>query len=465
MSESKTPARPSQVTLAGWAAVIGSALVVLTLFDSISQIRSIEMRESIQEFLTTSPGSGLGLDTAQVLEILRGLMLFAGAAAAAATVLAVYVLQRNNGARVGLTVAAVAIMATAPFTGSPFAVLVAAATMMLWTRPARDWFAGRTPAQAAAALEQRGTNVSTSEHPPTGQGPSAGPSGSTEWPRMSDQSSDRPQPPPTEGFGAPPPPSQSGAPASPQGQQPGPSYGQEPYGQPYGQQGQSGQQGQWPAPAYGQQQQYGSYPGYAQPQDPDKRPTTVTIAAWLTWVFSTLTMLAFVLVVVVMIVAREEFVDAMRNEPEFQQLDVGANDIIAAMWVVSAIVLIWCIASAALAVFAFRRQNWARITLVVSAAIAGLFSLVTFPVGLLHTMAAGATVALLFTGGANRWYSRKPGGYPSYQYPPYGPYGPPNQQSQYGDQQYSDQQYSDQQYGEQGRPGSGDKQDPPSNVW
>ncbi|HET6626716.1 MAG TPA: hypothetical protein VFG63_10020 [Nocardioidaceae bacterium] len=465
MSESKAPARPNQVTMAGWIAVIGSALLVVTLFDSMSQIRSIEMRESIQEFLSTSPGSGLGLDTGQVITILRVLTLFAGAAAAAATVLAVYVLQRNKGARLGFTIAAVAIMCTAPVTGSPFAVLVAFAAVMLWTQPARDWFAGRTSSQRDGGV------AASSEHRPPGQDPFAPnpgqyppdeqPSGerppgeqpsepgSAEWPRMPDSSSERPLPPPTEGFGDP-----AGSPQGGQHQ-----------GQHQGPQGQS-----WPPPAYGQQPQhyagypgYSGYPGYGQPVDPDKRPTTVTIAAWLTWISAALTLFAFGLVVVVMIAARDDFVRAMRSEPEFERLNVDTNDIIAAMWVVSAIIVIWCLSAIVLAVLAYRRQNWARITLVVSAGFAALFSLlaITSLVSVITLLTAGATIALLFTGGANQWFSRKRPGYPSYPSAPYGnQYGGPQQSGQYGGQQQGGQQY-----GGPGDSGTGDRNDPPSNVW
>lgn len=428
--------------MAGWVAVVGSALVVATLFDSVAQIHSIEMRESVNEFLATSPGKGLGLDTAQILGILRGMMLFAGATAAAATVLAIYVLQRNNGARLGFTIAAVAIMFTAPVTGSPFSVVVAAAAMMLWTRPARDWFAGRSP--ASAAQEPRGTTVS-SEQPPSGENPPS------EWPRMPDPSGDRPAPPPTQGFGSPSGPEQNqpGQPGQPgqSGQAwPPPAYGQQPQ--------------QYPAPQYGQQYgpQYGGGPGYGRPQDPDKRPTTVTIAAWLTWGFSALTLVAFMFVVLVMLAAKDDFIDAMRTEPEFEQLNVNTDDIVAAIWVVSAIVVIWCVASIVLAVLAYRRQNWARITLVVSAAAVTLFSLlaITSIVSAVTLIAGAATIALLFTGGANQWYSRRAGGYPSYPYPP---------QGQYGGSPYPPQQGQGEPPYPQGRPEPRDEQEPPKNVW
>lgn len=477
MSESKAPARPSQVTMAGWVAVVGSALLVLTLFDSMAQLRSVEVRRSIEEFLATAPGSGLGLDTDQVRAILRGTMLFAGAAAAAATVLAVYVLQRNKGARVGFSVAAVAIMLTAPVTGSPFAVLVAIAAVMLWTRPARDWFAGRAP----APTEQRGVLVS-SEHPRPDEH-RTDPGGSAGWPRMPDESSDRPEPPPTQGFGEPvpgrPPYGQQaqgqqaqGQQAQQQGWQEGqqPPYGQPSYGQPsYGQ------------PSYGQaapyaqqpyaQQPYPGHAGYGQPRDPDKRPTTVTVAAWLTWIFSGLTLLAFALVVLVMLAARGDFIDAMRSEPEFQRLDVSSNDVVAALWVVSAIIVFWCLVAFVLGVLTYRRQNWARITLVISAGFTALFSLaaITSVVSLLTLVAAGATIVLLFTGGANEWFSRN-SGRPSYSQP-YGGSGQEPGGQQYGGQQYGDQRYGQPSYGAPGdRPGpgqpeSGDRQEPPKNVW
>jgi hypothetical protein len=423
--------------MAGWVAAIGSALLVVTLFDSMSQLRSVEMREAIEEFLATYPGNGLGLEPPQVVEILRGATMVAAAAAAAAAVLAVYVLQRNRGARIGFTVAAVALMFTAPVTGSPLALVVAAAAMMLWTRPARDWFAGRPAAPRPPARD--GTLASSEDRPPR-QEPAGGDSGSAEWPRMPEPSSDRPVPPPTQGFG-------SSAGHSPAGGVPQQGQGASGEHQP----SQYPAAPAWPAQGYGQQPPppYGGY-------DAGKRPATVTVAAWLTWVLSGLTLVVFGFVVLALLAAKDQLVDAIRTEPELQRLDLPLDDVIALLWVTTAVCVFWCLAAMALAFLAYRRQNWARIALVVSAAVTVLFGVATIPFGLLNLLAAAATIVLLFTGGANDWFSRRGGGYPPYSQGRPGGY--PGQPGGYPGQPGP-------QPDGPAQPESGDKKDPPTNVW
>ncbi len=263
MTEKSKLVRPSQVTMSAWMALVGSLLLVVTLFDSVSRLRTVEFRESITEFLSTQPGSGLGLDIAQVVEFLRVLMLVSGAAAAAAAVLAIYVLQRHKAARVGLTVAAAALVLTlataaaipdAPVSGGFLPVMIAFAAISLWTKPARDWFNGvpateansRTGSQSGTFGGQtpryglEGNLLSSENQPPNEQpeGPGAGggrPTSGDEtapWPRMPDDTTGRPLPPPTQGFG-----SQQG-----QGGPAGPSYPQGGYPPAYGQQAPYGQQ-------------------------------------------------------------------------------------------------------------------------------------------------------------------------------------------------------------------------------
>ena len=518
MTEKSKAARPSQVTMAGWVAVVGSVLLVLTLFESVAQLHTLEVRETVDEFLSTPPGNGLGLDIPQVVEIMRWLMLFSGAAAAAATVLAIYVLQRHNAARVGFTVAAVVIMLTAPVSiaGGFLPVMIAFSAIMLWTKPARDWFSGVSPEPASGprskadrdpfAAQQPRTRVEghvlSSENrppnePPAGSGQDAGtgPSGNGDetqpWPKMPEDSSNRPVPPPTQGFGTPP-----GQGQGPQAGQPGPQgqqggsqqqagypfqpqpygeqlpYGQPPYGQPYGQQvpygGYPPQYGQLP---YGQlppgqpSQGQGPYgqPYYGAPQvDPNRRPITVTIAVWATWALSALTLVVFVMSAFALAAGGGDLVRQVEQDPAFRQQfeqqlrDITTDQILAGLWVFVAVAIFWSAASIVLAWFVFRRANWARITLVVSAAMTVLFSLLGFPFGFLHTLVAGAVIALLFTGGANPWFTRRPAaqGYPG----PFLPYGQPQQYGGQPGQPGQPQQPEE-------PPRDRGKDEPPSNVW
>ncbi len=268
MTEKDKGARPSQVTMAGWVALVGSSLLVLTLFDSVSRLSTLEYRQGIDEFLSTPPGNGLGLSMGEAVEILRVMMLVSASAAAAATVLAVFVLQRHNAARVGFTIMAAALVLTAPVSGGFLGVMIAFAAIMLWTKPARDWFAGvpatsnanaRTSAFAAPESRPRTEgNLVTSESDRPQDRPDQGGEETAPWPRMPEGSAGRPVPPPTQGFGSP---EQSQGGQGQQGPEQGPQqgapppYGQQPYGGPGGQPGGQPPYGQTPpgqAP-YGQQ--------------------------------------------------------------------------------------------------------------------------------------------------------------------------------------------------------------------
>jgi hypothetical protein len=135
---------------------------------------------------------------------------------------------------------------------------------------------------------------------------------------------------------------------------------------------------------------------------------TVTVAATLTWLFAGLTTLVFLLVVAMLMFGQDVLVEAMRADARFDGLNVSVDDLLAALWVASAIALFWSVSALALAVLAFRRVGWARILLAASAAMAALVCLFALPGGLLVMVPAVATVVLLFTGGANAWFARRP---------------------------------------------------------
>ncbi len=223
-------------------------------------------------------------------------------------------------------------------------------------------------------------------------------------------------PPPSQNpYGQPP----SGQPASPYGEQPAqpspygdtPPQQQNPYGQPaqpppYGQPSPYGQQ----QPAYGQQQ-----PAYGQPGNPyggpasDKRPGSVTGAAVITLIFSGLSLLLYAFVLIALVVARDEVLDEITRQPDFEDAGISADSAFGVIVAFVAVFLVWCLIACILAVLVLRRSNAARITLVVSSAVTALFSLlaITSLVSAITLLAAVAVIVLLFVGGANEWFKGK----------------------------------------------------------
>jgi hypothetical protein len=115
-------------------------------------------------------------------------------------------------------------------------------------------------------------------------------------------------------------------------------------------------------------------------------------------------MMFLLLVLLLLLVDQGQLLRALQDDPRVAAAGYSNRDLLAGLWVIVAVGLFWCLSAAALAVLAFRRVNVGRIALVVSAVATGLVGAVTL-VGLLHAVAAFATIALLFSGGANRWYA------------------------------------------------------------
>ena len=139
------------MTLAAWMIIVGSLLVVVSVVEVITGLRTLDTREGVESFLADAPRE-LGLDVERVLQILRVTALVTAGCASAAAVLGWHVLQRNRGARVGLTVLAVPLFLSGLITGGFMSSLVAAASLLLWLQPARNWFNGKP---APAVPDQR----------------------------------------------------------------------------------------------------------------------------------------------------------------------------------------------------------------------------------------------------------------------------------------------------------------------
>jgi len=194
----------------------------------------------------------------------------------------------------------------------------------------------------------------------------------------------------------------SGPPANPYGEQ---SAQQSPYGEqtpqqqnPYGQPAQP--------PPYGQQPAY-AQPGYGYggPAS-DKRPGSVTAAAVITLIFSGLSLLLYAFILVALVVARDEVLDEITRQPDFEDAGISADSAFGVILAFVGVFLIWCLIACILAVLVLRRSNAARITLVVSSSVTALFSLLGIGSGVsaITLIAAVAVIVLLFVGGANEWF-------------------------------------------------------------
>lgn len=196
----------------------------------------------------------------------------------------------------------------------------------------------------------------------------------------------------------------------------GPPPPQNPYGQPAGQDP-YGQQPPAPAPAYGQpaygQQPpaYGAQPGYPAPGgvDPDKRPGTVTAAGIITIVFAGLSFLLYAVILVALLVAKDDVLDEIESTEGFQDANISANDALGVVVGVVGVFAVWCLIATILGFLVLRRSNGARITLVISAAMTAILSLLGIASGIsaITLIAAIAVIVLLFTGGAGDWFKRR----------------------------------------------------------
>jgi hypothetical protein len=369
MSSDAPGPRPRQVTIGGWVIAVASAVLVVTVFDTMANLHTVDTRDRLTEALTSGSLKDLGISLDTALSFVRGALFVAGAAAAVTGVLGIFVLQRHQAARVVLTVAAVPVVLTSPFAGGFLGVVIGGAVALLWTEPARDWFAGRPvrqrePAPAASrspwtspdrvdgADDRRPPRLPA---PPAGT-PSAAPRPMSGWGQVSGPTPD-----------------------------PGPAY--------------PDQARSWPPPAY---------PAGSTAHPPaavgSKPPYAVRLACALTWIFSGLTAIAYLVVIVGLAVDRGKILDLVRDNPGVRDTSLTDGELVGALVAASAVVILWCLAACLLALLTWRRHGWARSLLLVSVGVAGLVELAALPYSLLHVAACVVVFGLLLRVPAREWF-------------------------------------------------------------
>lgn len=359
--------RPRQVTMAAGMVIAGSLLVVLSVFDQVSGLNDLDTREGIERFLTRPPGDGLGLTVQDALDTIRVFAMIAGACAAAAAILGVHVLRRHRGARIGLTVLAVPLFVSGLVAGGFLSSIVAAAVMMLWLEPSRDWFAGR-PARTPPEPVERSGRTDGRSAPPATELPPAAPVST--GPRAH------------QGFGT------AGAAPQETGQDAG-QYA-----------------GQYAVPAYAPP----AYSPQVVPYGPPVRPRSVLTAAVITWVGTGLAALLMGAAALLTIASP----DLMWDEMVRQNSDLTSRDgltqgnVQATVVAMSAVVVLWSLVAAGLAGFLVaRRRAWARTGLMVSALLVGLFCSAGVALGavvmIVPLAACSATFSLLLRRDVRAW--------------------------------------------------------------
>lgn len=366
MSNDAPGPRPRQVTVGGWVVAVASALLVVTVFDTMTHLHSVDTRDALTKALTTGSGKDLGISVADALTVIRAALFVAGVAAATTAVLGVFVLQRHTAARIVLTIAAVPIAVSTPIGGGGAAgsdtsavfllgMVIAAATILLWTEPARDWFAGRQPRPAVTVAARSGT------WPP---GPPPAPAAP---PRVAPPSSTA-EPRPVPGWGRTSPP-----PAAPFLSSPPPV-------------------GSAPVPGAGSSTVRSRVPG------------VVRAACLLTWAFSGLTAAAYVLIVFGAAVDRDGVLKVVHDSGVVNGMSWSDDQIIGVLVALSAFVIVWCVVASLLAALVWRRVGWARIVLLVSCGVAAAFMVAAVPVSVAHLAAATAVFVLLLRPSARAWF-------------------------------------------------------------
>jgi hypothetical protein len=343
MAETRVPPRPRQVTFAGIAAATTCAVLVLVLFEQMTQVHSIQTRQAVADALSQPPFKGSGIGIGQALGVLHAIVLLSGALAAAGCVLGVFALLRHRGARLGLTVVAVLLVVTSLFLTGLLPVIVAAAAGVLWTPQARAWFDGRayerpTPSARVAARPGPATPTHRSSVDPS-------------W--------------------APPAAARRAAPAV------------------------------LPAVPPSVPRAIPDAAG------PGRRPAVVVAALVLTWVVSGLVAAAVVARMVAGLVDKTSLFEQVQRDDQAGRLGHDPNAVLGTLLVVGVLLVLWCLAAAGLGIAAYQRVESARIALLVSAGLSAVFSLVALLgtlAALVPLAGSVAVVVLLLLPAARSWF-------------------------------------------------------------
>ena len=323
--QSKTPPRPTQVTVAAWMIMVGSIFVVLIVWDRIAALHSLDTRKALEPLLDDQRMKDAGIELNDMLAVIRIVSMVAAGCATAMVVLGYQTLQRSRGARLALTVLAVPLFISGLATGGYVSSAVAAAVGTLWLGSARLWFDGKTVPEGPTTAARTSRPANRPVWPPPYDPGQPSPPGPAEPPSGQAQPPPAPWTPTSPASWAPPPTSRYGAPTATAEQ---------------------------------------------------ARPPALVWACALTWVFTALAAVLFVTSVVVLAQNPDLVLDKMHEQnPDLATQGVSDHLILVVCYVTCVALAVWSVVAAVLAVLAFRRKRLALYALLASAAGAAVFCL------------------------------------------------------------------------------------------
>lgn len=345
MSKTTVP-RPRQTTMAGVMVMLAASFVVLSVWDTVSRLRSIETRESIEKFLADAPGSGLDLSVESMIQVLHVIAMVAALCSVAAVALGWQALQGSRQARVVLSVLAIPIFLTGLVAGGFMSSLVAVASSMLWLSPSREWFAGKPiPEPAKPGQARRDTNVQAL----TGQSP--GPDATSV------------QPPPAGGWGT----------------------------------------GTGTVTVTAAATDTTAAPV----QRPDAVKVALVLTVVMAGIVLAMTLASLVLLVAQPDLVLEEL---RRQNPDLEDQGITESLLLTTSYVSGAVTIVWSLVAIVLAFLMAGRRGWAARGLMICAAACALFCLLATlasPVALIPAAAAIATVSCLRRPDVRAWFDTR----------------------------------------------------------
>ena len=349
-----TEQRPPQVTLASGIVMFASVLVLLTAWERVTSLGSLETQDAIRATLAEAPFSSLGLDVQSATGVLRVVMMVAAAASCATAILGWYVRKPDRSARLALSVFAVPVFLSGMTAGGLAGSFVAAGTAMLWLAPGREWFATGRWTPPAPRPEPSARDAASRRTPPAPP---------QQWP------TGQSQPPPA--------------------------------GSAHGARQSSSHPAAHPSTAWqhGQHQQLHDRPG-------------AMVAAFVITVVTAGGLLTMSLLWLAIAGLSPDFLrSVLEEQPELIDQDLSFDQVRDTVLAFAGAFIVWCAVALVLAGFAMARRDWARRGLMAVAAVSAVGCmffvleslLVVFP-----AMAAVATVMCLRRVEVRRWFALGP---------------------------------------------------------